>query len=115
MKQQTTSKSRRYLTDLMAEMYREGHTLSEVGEEFGFSKSGVQARLTSIGTPLRRSGSEPVSPAKLAAVRARYEAWDRVEDIAAAYGVSETAVRRWLRMAGANMRASWQHRPEEVA
>lgn len=43
---------------------------------------------------------------KLAALRARYEAGERVEDLAAELGVYHGTMRRWLRKAGATMHRS---------
>lgn len=49
----------------MAEMYRSGKSLIEVGERFGLSTHAVRARLLQLGEPTRSRGRVPLKPTKL--------------------------------------------------
>ena len=94
----------RLSTDSLWSMYQSGMTLAQVGWRVGTSSEAVRERLLRAGYTLRPSGPVRLTEAQLDDVARRYESGERVDDIAAAYGLSASAVRKRLRRAGVEMR-----------
>ena len=81
----------------MAEMYRSGRSLIEVGERFGLSPYAVRARLLAMGEPTRPRGRVPLKPTPISERCRRLRARGKtVAYIAKLFGLHPSGVYRHL-------------------
>lgn len=91
-------KYRRIAADA-ARLYRDGHTLAEVGRRLSASPNAVKQALRFMGVPLRpaeRWGQTPLRDAVAEQVRERYLRGDVVGEIAAELEISRTTVENMI-------------------
>lgn len=81
----------------LAEMYRSGKTLLEVGAVFGLSPHAVRARLAQLGEPTRKRGRTPLKPTGVTERCKRLRARGKtIVYISKLMGISQSAVYRHL-------------------
>lgn len=81
----------------MAEMYRSGKNLAQVGEHFGISAFAVRARLLTMGEPTRPLGRVPLKPTALSERCKRLRAQGKtIADISKLTGLHPSSIYRHL-------------------